>query len=345
MTGVTGPGPWPGPDVLDAQSAVLGDLVDVPEGVDGLPFTVQLASRGPGAEPLGRTAALLVDMPSELGPHGWRLSDRPGLDLERSRAYLREDLDALAVAGYGYAGPLTVQVLGPWTLAASLYLARGDRVLSDAGAVRSLVESLTAGVSDHVAAVRAQVPGAEVVVQVHEPLVAQVAAGVLPTFSGYSRLRAVEGPALVDGLRPLLDGVRALGARNVVHVGRSWVGVAPAVHAGAEDLGLDLAPVATWDERVWELVARATERGMRLWAGLPPAHISQCAGADVRGLADVVAVPWRRLGLPLEGLSDVVLTSPLGPLTGPAPGSSEEARGALGTTVRAAGALADLAHG
>ena len=53
--------------------------------------------------------------------------------------------------------------------------------------------------------------------------------------------------------------MRAAGARSVVHVGGGWVGIAPAVLAGADAIGLDLGP---WDERTWDQVARAVERGV-----------------------------------------------------------------------------------
>jgi hypothetical protein len=322
---------------------VLGDLSEAPEGVTGLPFLAQLAARGPGAEPVARTAALLLEMPVELGPHGWKLADHPGMDGERARSFLRENLGALAIAAYEYAGPLTVQVVGPWTLAATLYLARGDRVLSDRGAVRALAESLAGGLAEHVREVRAQVPGAELTVQVHEPLLGQVAAGVLPTFSGMSRLRPVDGPDLVGGLRPVLDTAREDGVTSVVHVGQAWVGIAPVVLAGADGFGMDLGPVESWNATGWELVARAVERGATFWAGLPPAKVSQCAGTDVRGLADVVSVPWRRMGLEASGLADVVLTGAGVDSRGVASGSPDSARGALGTIVRAAAILAERA--
>lgn len=354
MTRVSGRGPWPGDDVLEAQTAVLGTLTDTPYGVTGVPFLPVLAERGPGAEPVGRSAALLVDMPVELGPHGWKLSDASGMDLDRARAFLREDLDTLAVAAYGYSGPLTVQVTGPWTLAATLYLARGDRVLSDRGAVRELGLSLAAGVVEHLAALRAQVPGAQVTVQVSETLLGQVAAGVLPTFSGYSRLRAVSGPDLVEGLRPFLDALRAADAPGVVHLGSAWVGVPAAVHAGADAIGMDLSPVgAGWNEHGWECVARAVEAGVGFWASLPRPTVSQCAGADVGSLVDVLRTPWLRMGLPTSGLDDVVLVGSdeapggsLGTSRGPVgAGSVQDARGALSTLVRVGALLAEHAAG
>lgn len=346
MTGASGPGTWPGADALEAYLTIFGDLADVPDGVEGLPFLAQLPARGAGALPVARTAALLADMPVELGPHGWKLSDHPGMDLERAQSFLREDLDALAVAAHGYRGPLTVQVVGPWTLAATLYLARGDRVLADHGAVADLAGSLATGLGEHIAAVRAQAPGVGVTVQVDESLLGQVAAGVIPTFSGYSRLRAVRGPDLIDGLRPVLDASRAADARSVIHVGQTWVGIAPAVLSGADAVGVELGSSIdgpAWNEHGWELVARMIERGTQLWAGLPPATVSQCAGTDVRGLADLVSVPWRRMGLPVAGLADVVLTSAGSAATLAASSTPDAARGALGSVVRAAAILAERA--
>lgn len=349
MTAVSGLGPWPGgddADVLEAQLTVLGDLAEVPTGVRGTPFLVQLPGRGPGADATGRTAGLLPGLPVELGPHGWKLADHEGADLRRARSFLREDLEALSIAAAGYAGPLALTVVGPWTLAADLYLARGDRVLSDRGAARELVEALAVAVGEHVAQVRRQVPGADVVVQLDEPLLAQVGAGVLPTFSGSSRLRAVPGPDVVDGLRPVLDAARAAGARTAVHVGSAWVGVAPVVLAGADAVGLALGP---WDERLWETVARAVERGVGLWAALPPAKVSQCAGPALGELADLVGVPWRRIGLPVAALDDVTLLGAsrgVGGVPGRGvPGTPDEHRALLANLGRVAEALAERAQG
>jgi hypothetical protein len=283
---------------LEAQLTVLGEYAELPGGVDACPPLVWLPGRGIGADRLGRACALLSDLPVELGPHGWKLADHPGTDLRRAAAFLREDVEALAIAASGYAGPLTVHAPGPWTMASALYLARGDVVLSDHGAVRELAASLAVGITAHVAEIRRQVPEAQIVVQLDESGIDRVLAGTVPTFSGYSRLRAVPGPDAVEVLTPLLAEIHAAGAASVMHVPDAGVGVAALAGAGGVGLRID-----GWNEPRWTLVARAVERGMSLWAALP----ADPERRDPAALAESVAVGWRRIGLPAAGLADVYL--------------------------------------
>ena len=337
MTGVSGLGPWPGVDALEAQTVVLGDLTDVPGGLDGLPFRVQPVGGRAAPDAAGRAAALLVDLPVEVGVHGWKLADHPGQDLARARSLAREELDGLAVAALGYAGPLVVPVQGPLTLAASLYLARGDRALADPGAVRELTESLATGLAEELDRLRVAVPGAEPLVLLHEPMLAAVLVGAVPTFSGYAAIRAVPGPVVADRLRTLSDVVRRAGARGVVvHLGDAWASLPAVARSGVDGVGLG---VGTLDERAWERVAEVVEGGLRVWAALPPVSSSQCAGPDVRGQAETLLRPWGRVGLPASRLSDVVLM-PAG--TGQDPGA---ARRALADVVRAAEVVAERAEG
>lgn len=338
MTGVTGTGAWPGTEPLEAQQTVLGDVADVPDGVEGLPWTVRLAERGPYGTLAAHALGLLADLPAELGPHGWRLADHPGRDASRLDSARRADLDALAIAAHGWAGPLVVPVSGPLTLAASVYLARGDRAVGDAGAVAELVESLGAGLAEHLAAVRRSVPGARPTVLLHEPLLAQVVAGVLPSFSGYARLRAVPAPVVSERLARLVTLLRAGGAERVVlHVGTGAPVIGAARGAGADALGLDVAGL---DERWWERIAEVVEAGTPLWAGVPQPETSQCAGPDVRGVADAVLRGWERVGLSRSGLRDVVLLAPAGPAV---PGGSGGLTGPGGAVVDPAAARATLA--
>ncbi|NHT18524.1 hypothetical protein [Cellulomonas sp. IC4_254] len=346
MTAVSGTGPWPGSEPLEAQTTVLGDVAAVPSGVDGLPWAVRLPERGVLGSLAAHALGLLVELPAELGPHGWRLADRPGGDATRLAALRREDLDALAVAAHGWNGPLVVPVAGPLTLAASVYLARGDRAVADPGAVAELAESLAAGVAEHLAAIRRAVPGARPTVLLHEPLLTQVVAGVLPSFSGYARLRAVPAPVVSERLGTVVAGVRAAGAdRVVLHVGAGAAAVGAARAAGADAVGLEVAGL---DERRWESVAEAVEGGTALWASVPQPETSQCAGPDVRGVADAVLRGWERVGLPRTGLRDVVLLAPAGPaVPGGAAGTRIDpaaARATLATVGRAAAVVAERAE-
>jgi hypothetical protein len=337
VTAVSGLGPWPGTDVLEAQTVVLGDLADTPSGVDGVPFRVQQARWSGAQDPTGRAAALLVDLPVELGVHGWKLADHPGRDVARVRASAREELDAVAIAALGWSGPLATAVQGPLTLAASLYLARGDRALADPGAVRELTDSLATGIAEEIARLRVAVPGAEPLVVLHEPMLAAILVGAVPTFSGYSAIRPVAGPVVAERLRTLADTVRGAGAaRVVVHLGDAWAALPAVARAGVDAVGLG---VGTLDERAWERVAEAVEGGLGLWAALPPVASSQCAGPDVRGQAETLLRPWGRVGLPVDRLGDVVL------VPAAAPPTPDAARRALADVVRAAEVVAERAAG
>jgi len=337
VTAVTGAGPWPGTDPLEAQAAVLGDLVDAPAGVEGLPFAPLLVDRGPWGEALGRSLGMLVDLPAELGVHGWRLTDHPGSDLERARAFARQDVDALAVAAHGYAGPLVVPVLGPVSLAARVDLAHGDRVLAEPSAVRDVADSLAAGLAEHLAAVARAVPGAVPRVLLHEPLLAQAVAGVVPTFSGRNQLRAIPGPVAAERIGAVVTGARSAGATAVsLHVGGGWGVLGAARAAGADAVGLEVGGLP---EPAWEQVAAVVEGGTALWAQLPPASGTQCAGQDPAGHAEALVGPWRRLGLPAEALAEVVLVAGRPDRAW----TPDAARGALGDAVRAARVVTDRA--
>jgi len=306
MTGLSALGPWPGHKVLKAQQIAFDAIADAPTGVTGIPPLVQMPKRGPGAESVARTAALLPEMPVELGPHGWQLCDRPGVDLERTQALLREDVDALAVAGYGYAGPLAVTARGPFSLAATLYLARGDRVLSDHGAVRELAASLAQGLTDHLATIRTALPLAQAVVVLREPSLPDVLGGAVATFSGYSRIAAVPGERAVVLLGELVRALSAAGASQVVlHGGGRFASRSLAVLAGcgADAVGIAVASVR---RQQWEQVAEVVERGTGIWFGLPRATPRK-GGPDIAGVADLVSRPWRTLGLAASGLAEVVV--------------------------------------
>ena len=94
----------PGGDAREAAKTVAGSFED-------FPYLAELPARGPGADMIGRTIGLLVEMYAHVEPSGWRISDRPGRDTRRARSWLGEDLDALEEYTQGYEGPLKVQAV------------------------------------------------------------------------------------------------------------------------------------------------------------------------------------------------------------------------------------------
>lgn len=323
----TGVGSWPGEDVREALRVVRGELAEgLPEGVVGLPYLPELPARGPGTDMIGRTAHLLVDLPVDLQPQGWRLVDRPGRDAERARAWWRQDLDELAEAFDGYAGPLKVQVAGPWTMAASLWKPLGDKILDDPGATRDLADSLAEGVASHLARVQALVPGAQLILQVDEPSLTAVLLGRIRSESGYRTLPAPERGAAVAALARVLDQPVAQVCGAHTCAGDPPVDVLR--EAGAGSLALDLAQVGP---RRWEQVAAAAEAGVRLWAGL------DLAAAEP---LEPLLRAWSELGLPAVALGEVGVIPPCG-LAGATP---EEARSATRRCLDLAARLAERAR-
>src|SRR5579859_5359956 len=344
----TGIGSMPGTDPAEAMRVIAGELPD-------FPHLAELPDRGPGADLTGRTAALLVDMPAEVTPRGWRLAERPGRDLSRARSMLASDLDALEEVLQGYEGPLKIQLCGPWTLAATLELTRTmNMALRDPGAVADLTTSLAEGAAAHAADVAKRVPGAKLVVQFDEPALPSVLAGLVPTQSGLSRLAAIEADTARDRLSQVLG---ATPGYTVVHSCGNAVPFGIIQLAGAGAVSFDLSQLRRGEE---DGVAEAAEAGMGVFTSAFPAvpapapadagpgrpgrggtgGINPADGSDeARQSAERVIRLWQRIGLPLGTLLGQAVITPSCGLAGTSPA---QARGALTRCREAANMLAEL---
>jgi methionine synthase II (cobalamin-independent) len=340
----SGVGSLPGTDVAAALRVVRKVLMSPAPGdssrPSGVPFLPELPGRGPGADLVGRAAVRLVDLPVDLQPSGWRLVDRPGHDMRRAGAFWREDLDRLAEALDGWTGPVKVQLAGPWTLAAGLWLPRGERAVSDPGARRDLVTSSAEAVGAVVVDLLAAVPGAQPVVQVDEPSLPAVLDGALPSASGLHRMRSVPASEVSDGLALVVTAAREAGAATVVHCCADDPPVALLRRAGADGLSLDTSRLTPSG---WESVAAAVEDGVALWAGaVPSAGDGDIeAGRSVGAAADALVRAWRDVGLALPLLADLVVT----PACGLAGATPDGAVAALRAAVAVQGRLAERAAG
>ncbi|MFE9245274.1 methionine synthase [Nocardiopsis sp. NPDC006938] len=334
----TGVGSWPGEDPDEAMRTLVGELPD-------LPHLPELPARGAGADMIGRAAGLLVDLPVEVQPTGWRVVDTPGRDLARAGSFLSYDLDALTEHLHTYEGPLKIQVAGPWTLAAAIELRNGQRVVSDPGARRDLAESHLEGVLAHIADVRRRVPGARVLVQVDEPSLPSVLLGVLPTASGLGVLPAVDRVRVEGVLRTLFAAIADAGAVPAAHCCAAGVPVDLLRRSGARALSLNARLLGRAHD---EMIGDAVEAEVGLLLGVvpstdPPATVASrtfeaapgvattalggsTAMSDPAAIVDPVRELWNRLGFSPDLLSRVVVTTPTCGLAGASP---RHARAAL----------------
>ncbi|WP_241038285.1 methionine synthase [Blastococcus litoris] len=304
----SGVGSLPGTDAAEAVRLVVGELPDFAH----LP---ELPGRGAGADMIGRTAALLVDLAVDLTPAGWRLVPRGGIDQRRAEEFLARDLDALHDVAESWDGPFKVQAAGPWTLAAGLERTRGDRAVADAGARRDLAQSLAEGLGQHVAAVRARVPGARVVVQLDEPSVPAVLQGALPTASGFGKLPAVEATVVEQELTDLIGH---LDAPVVVHCCAPRMPLDLFRAAGAAALSFDLGLVQDLDA-----VGTAIDAGTHLFPGVVPG--TDTALPAPKATASRLQAWWRELGFPADDLAAAVTLTPACGLAGASPAYARQA--------------------
>jgi cobalamin-independent methionine synthase catalytic subunit len=274
----------PGTDALEAARIVIGELPQ-------LPHLPELPDRGAGADMIGRTAALLVDLAVELVPSGYRVTARAGRDHRRGVDLLRTDLDAFEEAmGTAGARPevIKVQAAGPWTLAAEVELHSGHKVLTDSGALREFAASLAEGLRAHAAEVSRRL-GVTTVVQLDEPGLPAVLAGSVPTPSGYGTVPAVPEGDAIELLRSVLE---RLPTPRIVHCCAPRPPLALLRAAGADALAVDAELLAGAPRATIDALGEAWDSGTSVLLGLVPAAqqsgrpAAQAAGPPT--LADLV---------------------------------------------------------
>lgn len=282
----TGVGSMPGSDVREAAATIVGEL-------PLLPYLPELPARGVGADMVGRTAGMLVDIAVEVRPSGYRVASRRGRDHRTAVDLLRGDLDAFDEAcDPVHPGWVKVQAAGPWTLAASVEVRTGHTVLSDRGAVREFASSLTEGLRAHIAEVAART-GAAVLLQLDEPSLAAVIGGLVPTPSRYGTVRAVSEEAAKTVLRDLIT---AVGVPVVLHCCASQPPMAVLADVGAAAIGID----ATRPEISGGTAEPAAlDRIGEIWDGGTPLLLGLVPSTAPRG-----RVTSRRLAGPAFDLAD-----------------------------------------
>jgi Cobalamin-independent synthase, Catalytic domain len=308
----TGIGSMPGTEPLESAAVVVGEL-------PLLPHLPELPARGVGADMIGRTAGLLVDLAVDVRPSGYRVAPRPGREHRRAVDLMRGDLDAFDEACEPvHPAWVKVQSAGPWTLVAGVELHTGHRVITDRGAVREFAASLVEGLRLHVAEVAART-GAQVVLQLDEPSLPAVLAGSLPTASGYGTVRTIAEPDAKDVLRDL---IAAVGVPVVLHCCAANPPVQLMADVGAAALSIDatLPGIAGRSAKVAQLDAlgEVWDAGTPLLLGLVPTTEPRGRVSD-KSLARPALDLADRLGFDRHRLATLAVPTPTCGLAGATP--------------------------
>jgi methionine synthase II (cobalamin-independent) len=310
----TGIGSLPETDPVEACRLIFGELPD-------LPHLPELPQRGIGAELTGRGVALLVDLPAEVVASGWRMAANPGRELRRAQDFLARDLDALESVAAGYLGPVKVQAPGPWTLAATIEVHSGHRMVADPGATRELAQSLTEGLRLHLADLQRRLPKAALVLQLDEPSLPAVLAGELPTASGWGTVRSVPAQLVEETLAEVLK-VAAPGHR-VVHCCAPGAPITLLSGAGADAVAIDSTFLRTADN---DMIGEAIDGGLSIWLGVLP-------GVDAPITLDTAREPiaklWNELGFAKDLVAQTIVPTPACGLAGASPAYARRVLGLL----------------
>ena len=325
----TGVGSMPGTDAREATSIVLGEL-------GSFPHVVELPARGPGADPLGRTACLLADVDRsfevETTVSGWRVGHAGQAALRRARAWLSQDIELLEESAGSHRGPVKVQMVGPLTVAARVEDAAGESLLRDPGAVHEVAAASANAASELIGRMRRAFPYADVVLQMNEPDVPAVMAGRVRTSSGRLTYRSLEPSVVQAHLRTVLDAVTAAGAIGGVRCAKPRSPIQLFIDAGARFVGLDLGQALPEDDAL----PQAWEQGVGLLLGCVPLSSVDGENSDDREASSLL-----RRFMSDSGFGEVPANVALTPSGGLAGLDLAHARAAIESCVRVGSIVRD----
>ena len=290
----------PGTDPAEALRLVLGELPD-------LPHLPELPGRGAGADMIGRTAALLVDLQVDLQPPAGGWSTGRAATAGAPRACWRGPRRAGGVRP-GLRG--AAEGAGRRAVDAGRHARAAPRrqgACPTPARAATWPQSLAEGVRRHLAEVRRRVPGAAVVLQLDEPSLPAVLRRQVPTASGFGTLRAVE-EQVVEPASPQVLAAAPARRVDVVHccAPTSAVRAAARGRGAARSRSTSRCSPTADDDALGE----AVEAGRRA-AGSVSCPRPDAAVVDLgREASRSVRALWRRLGFAAELLPGAVVRRP-----------------------------------
>ncbi len=231
---VSGLGVVPGDSSSEAARVIAGEC-------PAAPFIPILPHRGPGADPVGRTAGLLSwitnDFSIETVPTGWRLASAPGRDMTRSRAFISSDLDAMEEQFVGYKDSMTFSFVGPITLAGMVENANGEKLIRDHGALRELSMAFSLFNQKLIEEMHRRFPAVRFSIQIDEPLVMLATRGEIPTASSLNTYVALDRQFIFSLWDPIFEILKLAGAGFGINSGRGDRGLSNEYVGQLRELG------------------------------------------------------------------------------------------------------------
>src|SRR6185437_1366076 len=172
------------------------------------------------------------------------------------------------------------------------------------------------GVAAHVAELSKRIPRATLLVQIDEPMLPTVLQGAIPTPSGLSRVRAVEGEVARERLHTVLA---ATPNYTVVHCCSGELPFGIIMDAGADGVSFDPSQLRRGD---FDGFAETAEAGAGLLIGALPTtgpaapQVALRSGRDERqrptpsDTAGIVRDLWRKMDLPAAQCAPQVVITP-----------------------------------
>lgn len=292
----TARGAFPGHNYVDALMRVRGEL-----GSPHLSFLPELPKRGYHATVLARTICALEGLSADGTASGWRIRTGRGLEHEQAYSLFASDINVLADcvgAEKSYRPePYKLQLLGPVSLAASVYASNGELLISDAGARRDLLQSLIEGIKPWISNLAEATGNAPLILQFEEPLVDAAMKGAIATSSGYKTYRHVPLHE-VEGIFSALHEELAAECSELIFDMPSHLNKELYRYGAGVSFSLENSSTATWEE-----LAFLIERGKQVWLGVQNPSFFVSAGERARWFVK----NWRTVGLPFSALTQVTL--------------------------------------
>lgn len=281
-----------------------------------------LPERGIIADAVARTLCWMEGLEADRGPRSWRLCARPQRLSWAARDLWERDLDTLEEPWGRTGGAMTVPILGPWTLAASVERADGHRAVIDPGLLRDLP-----GIYAHAFLTIAQTLtrrfDARCSILLLEPELSALQAGAVPGTSEFDTIPPLPAARLKEYLHGVIAPVAETDGGPEVILSFGTRPIVWEVAAGSGAQRVDLTATALTTSRDLDGLGSLLSQGTRLSIALEEAGCAEYQ-ASARNLARL----WATVGYDPALLSgDVRLRGVDGTHVSVASGLKDQLRG------------------